>query len=151
MDKKAINHFGIYCEVNNSDFLIESFARTEKFLLAVKALRDTSRQISYYSESNAEVCALFEWIGKSYLNSIKVITSHSSDIGCAILPNMSHFKCNFDLSLDTFGIVSVMSEDIRNEILIDYELVEDKRYLVEVEIYGREWSKLFDLWTEERN
>ena len=149
MNEKALNHLSIYCEVDNDDLLIEDFARTEEFLSAIKSTRETSREISYYSEINASTCTLFKWIGRSYTRPIKVITSRSSDIGCAVLPDINHFKCDFDLSLDTSGIVSLVSEDIQNEILIDYELLEDEGYTVTVEVYGREWTQLFDLWVEE--
>ena len=149
MNKRVLDHLSIYCEVDDDDLLIEDFVRTEEFLSAVEALREISREISYYSESNAGICTLFEWIGRSYTRPIKVVTSRSSDIGCAVLPNINYFKCDFDLSLDTSGIVSLVSEDIQNEILIDYELLKDEGYTVTVEVYGREWTLLFDLWAEE--
>ena len=132
-----------YCDVDLATRV--HFIRDEVTLRKIQAMRGFKYEIVGHVLNTAQLCGITSRIFSFYSSSVIVLADNPTVIGGALLPDLNSFICDFDLSYDANGIVSVVDEKFSNEMLIDFTLLDREAHLYEVivEIYGEEWVSLF--------
>lgn len=104
------------------------------------------RVVSYdfvrYS-NNANLCYVLGEARRILDGPVYIVFMDSKDYGVVKLPSIKLFNCQFDLTVDPLGIVSILSIDLKNRIIVDYE-EHDSKFSIEVDLQGPAYS-LVDL------
>lgn len=69
---------------------------------------------------------------------IYIVTDYSNYCGALFLNSICEFNSNFNFSDEHAGIVTIISQDLENELVLDFS-EEDHRQILEIEVYGKIW------------
>lgn len=72
---------------------------------------------------------------------VYISTEFSLDCGLLKLASLNDFNVNFDYEKVTSGLFSITLKDFSNSLLFDF-YEEDYEYYLEIESYGKDWSKV---------
>ena len=78
---------------------------------------------------------------KLYPHEIYLLTGYSEYCGCLKMESLMDFNIYFNFNDERDGIMSILSADLNNSLLLDY-YEEYNEYYIELEFRGEEWSKI---------
>lgn len=119
-------------KITNNDFEILSIVETDEIIKNELKLKLVFSKKILFKDKEELKSIIFEHI--SVDNSIYVFTSLSRDCGAILINNINSFNFDFNFSDDLSGIISLISSDIRNKILLDF-YEEDNLFYIEIEHY----------------
>lgn|SRR5690606_5305130 len=119
-------------KIINNDFEILSIVETDKIIEKERQLKLIfSKRILFENKEELKSIVL-ENIKTD--NNIYVFTTLSRDCGAILIDNINSFNFDFHFADDPSGILSLISSDIKNKILLDF-YEEDKLFYIEIEHY----------------
>lgn len=76
---------------------------------------------------------------------IYLFTGYSEDCGLAVVDTLMMLKPDFSFTSEHAGLISIISGDLSNKILLDF-YEENNEYFLEIEIYGDLWGSIEPLY-----
>jgi DNA-directed RNA polymerase beta' subunit len=73
-----------------------------------------------------------------YSGKILIFTDYSEYCGCIELKSLKYFNAYFDFKDEHSGIISIISKDLKNNLLLDFYEEESEFYL-DIEVQGKNW------------
>lgn len=107
---------------------------------AIKAIKNSSSYRERIKFNEKEKLRLFfaQLVelknGRCYLK-----TKYSQDCGALKLNKLQDFNVNFNFNDEHAGLISIILEDLSNELILDYYEENDEYYL-DIEVFGLDWS-----------
>ncbi|OMP74934.1 hypothetical protein BW716_32820 [[Flexibacter] sp. ATCC 35208] len=74
-------------------------------------------------------------------NKVYVVTDYSKECGVAVLDSLIRLNPNFAFNAEHTGIISILSEDLSNKLILDF-YEENDRFFLEIETAGNLWGKI---------
>jgi len=119
-------------KIINNDFEILSIVETDKIIEKERQLKLIfSKKILFKNKEELKSVVL-ENISTD--NNIYVFTTLSRDCGAVLIDSINSFNFNFNFMDDHSGIISLISSDVKNKILLDF-YEEDGLLYLEIESY----------------
>lgn len=119
-------------KIINNDFEILSIVETDKIIEKERQLKLIFSKKILFENKEELKSIVSENISTD--NNIYVFTTLSRDCGAILINNINSFNFDFHFADDPSGILSLISSDIKNKILLDF-YEEDKLFYIEIEHY----------------
>lgn len=127
-----IEYQDIIKKIVNNNFEILSIVETDKIIEKERQLKLIfSKKILFKNKEELKSVVL-ENISTD--NNIYVFTTLSRDCGAVLIDSINSFNFNFNFMDDHSGIISLISSDVKNKILLDF-YEEDGLLYLEIESY----------------
>ncbi|SUP53868.1 Uncharacterised protein [Weeksella virosa] len=119
-------------KITNNDFKILSIVETDKLIEKESKLKlRFSKKILFNDKEELKRITFNNFNAK---DSVYIFTSLSRDCGAVLIDSINSFNFNFNFMDDHSGIISLISSDVKNKILLDF-YEEDGLLYLEIESY----------------
>jgi hypothetical protein len=119
-------------KITNNDFKILSIVETDKLIEKESKLKlRFSKKILF---NDKEELKRITFNNFNTNDSVYIFTSLSRDCGAVLIDSINSFNFNFNFMDDHSGIISLISSDVKNKILLDF-YEEDGLLYLEIESY----------------
>lgn len=119
-------------KITNNDFKILSIVETDKLIEKESKLKlRFSKKILFNDKVELKRITFNNF---NTNDSVYIFTSLSRDCGAVLIDSINSFNFNFNFMDDHSGIISLISSDVKNKILLDF-YEEDGLLYLEIESY----------------
>lgn len=119
-------------KITKNDFKILSIVETDKLIEKVSKLKLRFSKKILFNDKEELKSIIFNNFNTN--DSVYIFTSLSRDCGAVLIDSIIYFNFNFNFMDDHSGIISLISSDIKNKILLDFYEEDGLQYL-EIESY----------------
>ena len=119
-------------KITKNDFKILSIVETDKLIEKVSKLKLRFSKKILFNDKEELKSIIFNNFNTN--DSVYIFTSLSRDCGAVLIDSIIYFNFNFNFMDDHLGIISLISSDIKNKILLDFYEEDGLQYL-EIESY----------------
>ena len=119
-------------KITKNDFKILSIVETDKLIEKVSKLKLRFSKKILFNDKEELKSIIFNNFNTN--DSVYIFTSLSRDCGAVLIDSIIYFNFNFNFMDDHSGIISLISSDVKNKILLDFYEEDGLQYL-EIESY----------------
>ena len=119
-------------KITKNDFKILSIVETDKLIEKVSKLKLRFSKKILFNDKEELKSIIFNNFNTN--DSVYIFTSLSRDCGAVLIDSIIYFNFNFNFMDDHSGIISLISSDVKNKILLDFYEEDGLQYL-EIEYY----------------
>ena len=104
-------------------------------------LREPTRMftIPFEEKSGERFKKFVGTLGKLNPGRMYVFTNRTNSCGPVIIDDIEQFNFDFDYSVNSEGIVSLVAEDLRDRMVLDFSKDENDRSVLRIELFGEKW------------
>ena len=119
-------------KITKNDFKILSIVETDKLIEKESKLKLRFSKKILFNDKEELKSIIFNNFNTN--DSVYIFTSLSRDCGAVLIDSIIYFNFNFNFMDDHSGIISLISSDVKNKILLDFYEEDGLQYL-EIESY----------------
>ena len=119
-------------KITKNDFKILSIVETDKLIEKESKLKLRFSKKILFNDKEELKSIIFNNFNIN--DSVYILTSLSRDCGAVLIDSIIYFNFNFNFMDDHSGIISLISSDVKNKILLDFYEEDGLQYL-EIESY----------------
>ena len=119
-------------KITKNDFKILSIVETDKLIEKESKLKLRFSKKILFNDKEELKSIIFNNFNTN--DSVYIFTSLSRDCGVVLIDSIIYFNFNFNFMDDHSGIISLISSDVKNKILLDFYEEDGLQYL-EIESY----------------
>ena len=119
-------------KITKNDFKILSIVETDKLIEKESKLKLRFSKKILFNDKEELKSIIFNNFNTN--DSVYIFTSLSRDCGAVLIDYIIYFNFNFNFMDDHSGIISLISSDVKNKILLDFYEEDGLQYL-EIESY----------------
>ena len=119
-------------KITKNDFKILSIVETYKLIEKESKLKLKFSKKILFNDKEELKSIIFNNFNTN--DSVYIFTSLSRDCGAVLIDSIIYFNFNFNFMDDHSGIISLISSDVKNKILLDFYEEDGLQYL-EIESY----------------
>ena len=119
-------------KITKNNFKILSIVETDKLIEKESKLKLRFSKKILFNDKEELKSIIFNNFNTN--DSVYIFTSLSRDCGAVLIDSIIYFNFNFNFMDDHSGIISLISSDVKNKILLDFYEEDGLQYL-EIESY----------------
>ena len=119
-------------KITKNDFKILSIVETDKLIEKESKLKLRFSKKILFNDKEELKSIIFNNFNTN--DSVYIFTSLSRDCGAVLIDSIIYFNFNFNFMDDHSGIITLISSDVKNKILLDFYEEDGLQYL-EIESY----------------
>lgn len=131
-------------DVNSAEILILSLEETDYITEQTRSKLNReilAKEVVLFNDKERLLSIYADKCHRLLPNKIYVFTDYSKDCGVAVIDKLTRIKPTFSFDAEHGGLISILSEDLSNELILDFYEEKDE-YFLEIEVLGNLWGKV---------